>query len=669
MTADLIQPNGNGKFPTPLDGALFMASLGLPQTPLRPRTKDAFLSGFQHTATTDPAQIHKWAEMYPNCNFGSVGREGEFFTFEADSPKVRKRFEETGGQFGSKLMVMSGPGRGHRWYKYVPGVTNIQQAFTKHGDFSVRAKNMYCVSPGSIHPDTGEQYRLVATGSPEIPSAAEIAFWESERAEKKDGKQEAPRNEKGLVPHGSIHGYLLTQAGKLRALGLDEDSIRVALHELVEKNCEPPIDWDKVDQMAKSICNFPAGEDKSLVLNQGATTQAAAPAEITPELLLKEFPAYDGTEPDGLPMLIEGFMPEGVGFFGSLAGTIKTWAGLSIVKALTNAAPLWDVFPVKEKVAVLYLIPEASDASFKRRMKKMGITQDKTLFRYRTISQGRTRYLTDELTLAVIKELSSGGRKVLVIVDTAVRFFRGGDENASMENSLVNDSDTLRSLGVSVLFQHHSPKATKDAADLTLENVLRGTGDFGAMADYVYGFRRDETLYAHGDGPEEVEVVNVKPRDFEPPLPFRLQLKRRAKMGEDGPTVSVIDEIGDLKYVGNSTLKEGQAKMLAVAFKEDPYISFNSLSKLLKMKRELIKDFCKAHGWKQVAVTVPGAKGGLVKKFRWTHGLLMGGQVDEIDAAASLSEANQPGDTVQLEDITPLVAQAAAEQEPVAQGF
>jgi hypothetical protein len=253
----------------------------------------------------------------------------------------------------------------------------------------------------------------------------------------------------------------------------------------------------------------------------------------------------------------------------------------------------------------------------------------------------------------MIKELGSDGRKVLVIVDTAVRFLRAGDENSAMENSLVQDSDLLRSLGANVLFQHHSPKATKDAQELTLENVLRGTGDFGAMSDFVYGFRRDEGLYAYGEGPEEVEVVCVKPRDFDPPLPFRLQLKRKAKQGESGPTVSVIDEIGDLKYIGNTTLKEGQAKLLVATFKEDPYVSFNKLSGLLKMKRELIKDFCKAHGWKQVADTVPNARGGLVKKFRWTHGLLMGGQVDDIDAAASVSlDTDQRENRVQLEDVS-----------------
>src|SRR5215469_750025 len=92
--------------------------------------------------------------------------------------------------------------------------------------------------------------------------------------------------------------------------------------------------------------------------------QTQAPVVITPELLEQEFPAFDGQIPPELPVLITDFLPEGNLFFGSLAGTIKTWASLSIAKALTTGTPLWGVFEVPEKVAVLYLIPEAADADF-----------------------------------------------------------------------------------------------------------------------------------------------------------------------------------------------------------------------------------------------------------------------------------------------------------------
>jgi hypothetical protein len=454
-------------------------------------------------------------------------------------------------------------------------------------------------------------------------SAFHVEFKPAEKAEA------APNQERPLIPHGLIHPWLVKRAGKLRESGLTTEEIEPILLRMAHAECELPLDDSKIRQVARSMANYEQGQDNSLLLTQGLDS---TPAEITPQLLDKEFPSFDGTEPDGLPMLIEGFIPKGVGFFGSLSGTGKTWVGLSVAKALSSGTPLWGVFPVNHKSAVLYLIPEASDASFKRRLKKLGLTQDKNLFRYRTITQGITRPLSDPVTVAMIQQLSVK-HDVLVIVDTAVRFFRGGDENAAKENNLVQDSDMLRSIGANVLFLHHSPKATKDAAELTLENALRGTGDFGAMADFVYAFRRDEKAFAQGEGPEEIEVVCVKPRDFEPPLPFRLQLKRKAKYGEQGPTVSVIDETGDLGYIGNAAVKSDHEKLLAQTFRENQHISFNELCMVLKMKRELVREFCKRNGgWKQVSEPAPGARGKTVTRKKWTQGLVMAGQVEQTSS-------------------------------------
>lgn len=154
------------------------------------------------------------------------------------------------------------------------------------------------------------------------------------------------------------------------------------------------------------------------------------------------------------------------------------------------------------------------------------------------------------------------------------------------------------------------------------------------MADFVYAFRRDEKMFAQGEGPEEIEVVCVKPRDFEPPLPFRLQLKRKAKHGEPGPIVSVIDQMGDLGYVGHAAVKDDHSKMLAAIFHENPFISFNDLVNLLKMKRELVRGFCKRNGgWKQVEEPAPGARGRTITRKRWTQGLLTSGQTEQTTSA------------------------------------
>ena len=279
------QPDANGEFASPLDGALFMASFGIPQTPLH--GKDAFLPGFQNSATTDVQQIRKWAEEHPGCNFGSVAKKGGFLVFEmdsppADTPNAIERFTKAGGTITAKLMIRSRVGRGHCWYKSADGVENIQQGFTKHGDFSVRANNMYCVSGGSIHPETKKQYAVLVAngfifaGAPEEPSAKEISFWKSEKISK-DSK-EPERNSAGLIPKGSVHTFMHLIGSRLRGIGLNYETLQPALRYIVEENCEPPINTEKVDTMARWVSeNYPAGD-----LTKGAFLPTGLENDSTP---------------------------------------------------------------------------------------------------------------------------------------------------------------------------------------------------------------------------------------------------------------------------------------------------------------------------------------------------------------------------------------------------
>ncbi len=80
---------------------------------------------------------------------------------------------------------------------------------------------------------------------------------------------------------------------------------------------------------------------------------------------------------------------------------------------------------------------------------------------------------------------------------------------------------------VAVISLHHASKAMR-LEGMTLENILRGSGDMAALADVVYGLKRDDKLYDNGAGPLEIEVRCLKPRDLEnPPLPFRIAASRK----------------------------------------------------------------------------------------------------------------------------------------------
>jgi hypothetical protein len=292
-TFELAQPDQNGEFASPLDGALWMARVhGKRQIPLN--GKAAFLTNWQEQATTDPVQIRDWYEQF-RCNFGSVADDGEIF--EVDSPEVRKRFH---GQFSNTLTVASSEGKRHRYY--LPAdVEHISQNAVKHGDFSLRKHNAYCVSPGSVHPQTGKQYRVVIDAPMVAPTKGEIAFWNSERVEKKTAP--APAGES--IPTGQRNSTITSILGKARQnVGADYDSL-IALARQHNQRCVPPLPESELETISRSIAGYdvhPVGKFEF----QKQTAQAATEdlswldlSEVTarpvfPDWIMKGTSLYEG---------------------------------------------------------------------------------------------------------------------------------------------------------------------------------------------------------------------------------------------------------------------------------------------------------------------------------------------------------------------------------------
>jgi Protein of unknown function (DUF3631)/Bifunctional DNA primase/polymerase, N-terminal len=251
-----------------------LAKLGIPMTPVRSGTKRAFLPDFPTTATTDLAQIEAWDKQYPDCNGACVARAvvGEVWFFEVDSKDVLPRMKaETGQDMPVTFMVRSRPGRGHYYFRHNAAsvlLGNISQTYVVGQDWSVRTNREYVVAPGSIHPDTGLPYTAL-NNNPITEAPQWLIDWLLSQKVQKVGtdKAEAPRNERGKVAHGAIHGFMLTQAGRLRNVGLTQDEIEVALLRIVHEQCEEPIDEDKVRAMARSICIYKPGENR-VALNQ-----------------------------------------------------------------------------------------------------------------------------------------------------------------------------------------------------------------------------------------------------------------------------------------------------------------------------------------------------------------------------------------------------------------
>jgi len=284
------------------DIALPLSALGIPTTPVGANSKAAFLPDWPTSATTDVAQIEEWDRAYGNINAAAVatGKPDGIWMLEVDDPNVLERIRlETGHELVNEVptyLVRSRMGRGHIYFRNTPAALemgNLSQSYVRHGDFSVRVHNMYCVAAGSIHPHSKEPYVCLTPGVKPLPAPQWLIDWLlAQRVEKTPAKGgDVPRDEKNLVPHGFIHGWLVSQAGRLRGMGVSGDTLETALLDIAHLNCAPPLDDNKIRQVARSFEKYEPNPVADIILNQKPEVQnIAVPID---EL---ELPTFDSSE-------------------------------------------------------------------------------------------------------------------------------------------------------------------------------------------------------------------------------------------------------------------------------------------------------------------------------------------------------------------------------------
>jgi hypothetical protein len=191
--------------------------------------------------------------------------------------------------------------------------------------------------------------------------------------------------------------------------------------------------------------------------------------------------------------IIEGYVEEGLSFLGAKAGVVKTWLGISEGLALRTGKPLLGVFPVPQQRHVLYLIPEMTERRFRNRCEKLRVDIHDSGFLVRTMNDGAPLPLNDPLLRNCVEKLQP-----VIFLDTAIRFGGGKEENsaADVSQGLINATYQLIKLGApAVRALHHRAKDSSDD-ELSLENVLRGSGDFGAGAVCVWGAAHETAIRA-----------------------------------------------------------------------------------------------------------------------------------------------------------------------------
>jgi hypothetical protein len=254
------------------------------------------------------------------------------------------------------------------------------------------------------------------------------------------------------------------------------------------------------------------------------------------------FDTWDEFEnaPD-LSFAIKGFLQnDAITAIAGLSGHGKTWNALSIARGLLlGPGRLWDLFDVPERAErVIYLIPESSRTAIKHRLKLMDLYDEIYGGRLlmRTLSKGPTPLLSDPRLLHEAKN-------AYVITDTAIRFMGATDESSASEvaEALSNDFlGLLRAEARAVIPLFHSPKSFTKEATMTLEGMIRGSSELGAVLATAWGIKQIDR------DSNTVHIQNLKCRDFEPCGAFQIIARPFIEKSGDFALFKRPEECGSL---------------------------------------------------------------------------------------------------------------------------
>jgi hypothetical protein len=265
------------------------------------------------------------------------------------------------------------------------------------------------------------------------------------------------------------------------------------------------------------------------------------------------------TIPENVDIVVRGLCNVGsVSMWGALPKHGKSYLFLSLMKALLSGRPWLGYFEVSQSKRVVYLVPEVGLRGVMKRLRKLGMVDylydpatnpNGTLFIQTLSSRDKLRLDDSALLLAV--------QGADVFVDPIIRYIEGEENNASDQRMLSNKLLALISAEArSVWCAHHSPKAFKDVTDITTQNVLRGTGEFAAFPDIIFGVLKTN------DEASRLYIKCTDARDDDEYLgDFEVEMR------------PWIDETGDMKLIvapGTGTPLREQRRNDKTGRKSDP---------------------------------------------------------------------------------------------------
>ena len=256
-----------------IEWAIRLAQMGFKIIPIRAGTKEPVSGSWLASMTSKPEKIHKWAEEYPNCNFGVVPLEN-FVVIDLDQKDGKTGIDDfyllegnqdfAEGVTGQTFTVKT-PSNGLHLYLTVSSPVGNASAFDSKG-IDVRGYHGYVLSPLSqtkedLATKTYEgTYEVECDADIKAAPAWIVSRLKSERA--RDVKAAKPLFELDLPncveraeaflkvrepaiegQNGNDHTY--ATAVQVKDLGISQDKCLAMLLEHWNDRCAPP--WDEAE--------------------------------------------------------------------------------------------------------------------------------------------------------------------------------------------------------------------------------------------------------------------------------------------------------------------------------------------------------------------------------------------------------------------------------------
>ena len=495
-----------------LDIALAHAALGLHVFPVA-RDKSTRTPHGWKDATTDTEKIQAWWADKPSANPGFYPGASDVAVLDIDHGLTcYEDFIAWRDRLGipATYTVRSGSRPEFKVHMYFRGAMRDQNFSLDGCSGQIKSLGGYVLAAGSEalhgpnHDKPGAPYEVIDGTLGNFAALPGVIRNLAKPIAAPTSNPKVPKTKWTLPVHEGEDRttFLLEQCGQMVNLGCGLDAIRAHMIELNEdpEIIADPVSEDRLEQTAIRCSKMEmAGPGPEVTIGGSKpVTDWRARYHTFDEMNNAPKPTF----------LIDGFLQKDViTAIAAPVGQRKTIVACNAVHSVLTGEPLFGHFAVTERPArVLYLCPEMGLLSFADRLRNLGLLSyvGKTLFCRTMNSEGHlslTDLTPDELTGA------------LVVIDTAVRFVIG-DENSSEDMKVFANTcfGLMKSGASSVVVLFHSPKGTKEASELTLENAMRGSGDLGAFVSSCWATRLQDPDNDEWKSPSYMK--NVKQRDF-----------------------------------------------------------------------------------------------------------------------------------------------------------